>query len=177
MVSLVGSLHSSFPDTKRASFSLLLELTLSGSDFPLLVPLLLFHQEQWPHIHIEQFRWPRDTYMSPQSVSVTHCSCGATLWGRLLVLHGAPSREALESLFWVDFVKSPLLPRIHILWWSILLGQCIPAFLTQWEPPFPYFWNSLWSGSGFPLLEPVILFNQEQWPHIHTEHFSWPRDT
>ena len=31
---------------------------------------------------------------------------------------GAPSKETLESLFGVDFVKSPLLARIHILWWS-----------------------------------------------------------
>ena len=42
--------------------------------------------------------------MSPQSLSVTHFSCGATFWGRFLVLPGAPSRETLESLFEVDFL-------------------------------------------------------------------------
>ena len=40
--------------------------------------------------------------MSPQSLSVTHFSCGATFWGRFLLLPGAPSRETLGSLFGVD---------------------------------------------------------------------------
>ena len=42
--------------------------------------------------------------MSPQSLSVTQCSCGTTLWGRFHVLPGSPSKETLESLFGVDFL-------------------------------------------------------------------------
>ena len=91
--------------------------------------------------------------MSPQSLSVTQSSSGATLYGRFLLLHGAPNRETLESLFGVDFVKSPLLPKITyygcLLSWVIALqlpwhkqSLLFLTFGTHFaREPISHFWS------------------------------------